>query len=514
MKKNLLFLFALICSVTLFTACGDDEKEDNSWQELPKGEIAAEKIDLQLNGATTTGTVDFKATSLATAEVEFKNVIDGYSDVTVDVKMDKQIDGSFKLSGTKEITTKPVVATRAAAFLTVTVDGAIATDGKLTMSVKVDGAGLYIGTYSGKTLVLSYGKTLLVGKEAIFDATDGDNVSLLLKDVIPGESATTITGVKVANGAFSGTFTASTADVAYEGALKDKVLTLNVNVTMKDPDKLAKSYSLGEYALDGKNIKSSPLFFGYANSSSSEADSHLTHTIFRGVGAILLPQLLKSVTFEADGNIRAEYSSRAIVADMDMLGMAMFGSAPTVKYVTSLIPTDGWKVSPKSYVYWFAKDGKVYVKLDVATIVSQALGDAANAELLALIPQILAGDAATVKALLGKLAGFDLSMVSDDTIKMLQSWITNGIPLNVKVENGYTSLYLDRSAFDPIFIDKKYQSDGSLQGNNSDAMKLFGALMTTNLLPEEIKLVGIVLQGLVGQWSETSTFDVGLNLKP
>ena len=30
MKKNLLYLFALICSVSLFTACSDDD--DNSWQ--------------------------------------------------------------------------------------------------------------------------------------------------------------------------------------------------------------------------------------------------------------------------------------------------------------------------------------------------------------------------------------------------------------------------------------------------------------------------------------------------
>ena len=48
MKKNLLYLFALICSVSLFTACSDDD--DNSWQELPKGEIKAENVDFQLNG--------------------------------------------------------------------------------------------------------------------------------------------------------------------------------------------------------------------------------------------------------------------------------------------------------------------------------------------------------------------------------------------------------------------------------------------------------------------------------
>lgn len=95
MKKNLLYLFALICSVSLFTACSDDD--DNSWQELPKGEIKAENVDFQLNGTNTTGTVNFEATSLQSATVGFKNVVDGYSDITVDVTMEKQGGWFFQI---------------------------------------------------------------------------------------------------------------------------------------------------------------------------------------------------------------------------------------------------------------------------------------------------------------------------------------------------------------------------------------------------------------------------------
>ena len=126
MKKNLFYLFALICSMSLFTACSDDD--DNSWQKLPQGEIVASNVSLQLNGQNTTGTVSFNALNLESAAVGLKDVIDGYSDVTVDVKMEKQTDGSFKLSGSKDITTKPV-RTRSAAFLTVNVDGNITLDG-------------------------------------------------------------------------------------------------------------------------------------------------------------------------------------------------------------------------------------------------------------------------------------------------------------------------------------------------------------------------------------------------
>ena len=35
MKKNLFFVFTMLCALSFFTACSDDD--DNSWQELPKG---------------------------------------------------------------------------------------------------------------------------------------------------------------------------------------------------------------------------------------------------------------------------------------------------------------------------------------------------------------------------------------------------------------------------------------------------------------------------------------------
>lgn len=137
MTKKLFYFFALICSIGVFTACDkDDNKEDSSWNELPQGEIKVEDSELSLNGESATGTVKFTALSLSTAQMEVKDMIDGYSDVAVDLVMEKQSDGSFKLSGTKEITTKPVTKATSspAPFLTVKVDGVITLAGKLTRS--------------------------------------------------------------------------------------------------------------------------------------------------------------------------------------------------------------------------------------------------------------------------------------------------------------------------------------------------------------------------------------------
>ncbi|WP_455592046.1 DUF4925 domain-containing protein [Bacteroides sp.] len=519
MKKNLLYVLTLVSSMAFFTACSDDE--DNSWKELPQGEITADKVELQLNGTTTTGTVDFKATSLQSAEVGLKNVIDGYSDVTVDVTMEKQSDGSFKLNGTKEINTKPVVATRAAAFLTVKIDGDITSNGKLTVNINTTGPGLFIGTYSGNTLALSYGDGILTGKEVIFDATDGDNVSLLLKDVIPGEKETTLTGASITANRFSGTSTTTNATVEYTGSRENKVLTLKLNVKMNDPKGWAKAYTLGEYTVGTLDIDGSPMSDAVLTSSlySKWGVEDLYYSsffpmVFRTIGGMILPQVLQSITLEADGNVYAKYSPNSITFDPNWaMGLIFGGGAPGPDVLNKLIPTDGWQQSPINLAYWFAKDGNLYLKLNIPAIVSQALG-ANNTEALApIIAQILSGDAATVKELIGSLLKVDVSSISDETFTMLLDWVNNGIPLNVKkADNGHTYIYLDKTAFDSIMVDNVYASDSDDFGAGSDLFKLWMMLMQANIIPEDAGAAIILLIGMPQNWPSTTAFDLGLDL--
>lgn len=47
MKKNLFYLFALICSMSLFTACSDDD--DENWKKVPSQIITAENLELETN---------------------------------------------------------------------------------------------------------------------------------------------------------------------------------------------------------------------------------------------------------------------------------------------------------------------------------------------------------------------------------------------------------------------------------------------------------------------------------
>lgn len=522
MKKNLFLLVALLCSVTFFTAC--DDGEDDSWKQLPSGEITADNVKLELNGESTTGTIDFKVLGSEAAQLNIKNVIDGYSEVPVDVKMAKLADGSYKLDGTYETMAKPVTkaANAAASMLKVTVDGTISLDGKLTANIVASGPGLYIGTYNGKTLVLSYGESVLTGKEVVFDGTTGDNVSILFKDVIPGEKETTLTGVQVSDGKFTGTTETTYATVNYTGSRKDKVLTLDLKVTMKDPLKVAKSYKLGEYVngsieVNGEVMESAALsgamYMKWTAMNGSDDYGLPYSLLYKGIGGFLLPQVLSSITLEADGNIGAEYSTgSSIKFDMGMAMSFLMGQAPSVDDLNKLIPTTGWKKSPKNLAYWYAKDSKIYIKLNIPGIIAQSMGGNGSADLSGIISQVLNGDPATVKGLIAKMLNVDLSGVSDASFAMLLDWVNNGIPLSVKTEKGHTYMYLDQEAFDPIFKMRPIEGD-PWNSETSDLLQVWEALSAANVIPEDYQMAGFLLGAFSSFWSSTTDFGIGLDLQ-
>lgn len=515
MTKKLFYFFTLICSIGVFTACDkDDDKGDNDWNELPQGEIKVEDSKLSLNGESATGTVKFTALSLSTAQMEVKDMIDGYSDVTVDLVMEKQSDGSFKLSGTKEITTKPVTKATSspAPFLTVKVDGVITLAGKLTADFVISGPGLYLGTYRGKTLVLTYGDLVLTDKEVVYDGTDGSNVSLLLKDVIPGEPEAVLTGVQMSDKEFSGTATTNNASVKYTGSRANKVLTLKLEVTMKDPKGWAKTYKLADYTTgeltynDFTNPNAVLAGAGYVNYVCVTEDSDFGTSygvMFRGIFGALLPQVLSTVTLEADGNVTAEY----IKAPAIMFDPMWAFMSPTADVVNGLVPTSGWTKSVKNLASWFEKDGKLYLKLNIATIVSQAMGT--NAEGLGeIISLVLNGDAKTLKGLLEKMLNVDASDISDETINMLLDWVKNGVPMTVKTANGHTYFYLDQDAFEPLMKTRKVGDKETV-----DILVLWKMLSDAKIIPEEAGMAISLIMGITNNWLETKVFEIGLDLQ-
>lgn len=370
---------------------------------------------------------------------------------------------------------------------------------------------LVAGTYNSEKLALLYSEDSLPGKEVTFAATNSTNGALTLKNVIPGEATTTISNITVANSEFSGTTSTTYADVEYTGSVKDEVMTLKLNVAMKDPNGWAKKYDLADYTTGEVAEQTIVLTGGMYCNWVSEGNGGAIAPILRAIGGLILPQVLQSVTLEADGNITASYHKGPIQFDQSVIMGLMFGTPPpTAEEVQATIPTDGWLNAPKHLAHWFVKDNKLYVKLNITAIISQVMGADASS-LSGLISELLQGDPATIKAMISSLVpNLDLSSISDETFNMLLDWINNGVPMNVATENGITHMYLDKDALTPLMVDEMVETTN---GSGSDIFKLWTILSNANIIPEEAAMARILLMNFPQNWPTTSEFGLGLDFK-
>ena len=179
--------------------------------------------------------------------------------------------------------------------------------------------------------------------------------------------------------------------------------------------------------------------------------------IIKGMGGYLLPQLLKSVTLESDGNITAEYTSDELQLGEQKL---MFNTL-SADDITDATQGRNYAKSPRGLAFWYLKNDLLYVKLNLPGIISltmQGQGQTVDAHLIAGIADaILKSNPFLLKTLLGivseSLDNSLLSMIANmdhQSFQMFFSWIKEGIPMQIEKENGHTHIYLNREALSPL----------------------------------------------------------------
>lgn len=152
MKKNLFYyLFAVICSVTLFASCSDDD-EDTTWQQIP--EITDSNVTLKLNDKTPTGaTAALDIINGENAKLTLKNAIYGYPTVDVNVTLEKKNDTSYNFTGTTNL--EAAKAANVDTPLQVKVSGTVDTAGKMTVDVTTSGWAAVSGIYANDSLAVT-----------------------------------------------------------------------------------------------------------------------------------------------------------------------------------------------------------------------------------------------------------------------------------------------------------------------------------------------------------------------
>lgn len=487
MKKNLFYLFALICSMSLFTACSDDEE---TWKEIPQTEISvgSGNATLLINGeASTTGSVQMTVKNPSEATLAMKDVVPGYSDLTVDVELQEQADKSYKFAGTAQINTAPATKLAASdpAILTVEVDGTITLDGKVTLNVTASGAGLFVGTYTDAQLALKYSEADLAGKTVYYTIT-GSVPVLTMVNVIPGEQTTAISGVFLdKSGAFSGEFTTTTgATVTYSGSITAASgMALNIGATLSTAAQggLVANWPLSHELLDEKYAVSenSTVHIVWKVDESSTFDPDYLCTVLPSLASAPLAEVLKDITLTADGNLMANYYSKIEpyyynggkwekCEPLDFMGMSLPAEGTWLITVgLNGLPINPyervWQSSPKNLLHWYAKDGSIHLIPNIAQILKQLVADqsidektleAINA-VMAALPTISAMDDATLQtlaqgAISSMLPGVDVSALDAKLIRQVLGWLTDGIPFKYKVESGSLYLYVDKDMVEPF----------------------------------------------------------------
>ena len=201
--------------------------------------------------------------------------------------------------------------------------------------------------------------------------------------------------------------------------------------------------------------------------------------IIKGMGGYLLPQLLKSVTLESDGNITAEYTSDELqlgeqkFSEIDMdnpasqqqlinfIMMKLMFNTLSADDITDATQGRNYAKSPRGLAFWYLKNDLLYVKLNLPGIISltmQGQGQTVDAHLIAGIADaILKSNPFLLKTLLGivseSLDNSLLSMIANmdhQSFQMFFSWIKEGIPMQIEKENGHTHIYLNREALSPL----------------------------------------------------------------
>jgi hypothetical protein len=353
------------------------------------------------------------------------------------------------------------------------------------------------------TLDLTYSGEKLIGKTVSFQTEDSKKGTLTLNDIIPGEKETSFRinlSEQEDNYTFSGeTVSGAGATVKYASSITPKTMKLDLNVTMPQ-NQWMKTYQMseltrgrgkdvirnqttGEYEWgeSDNQILTAALYTDMDLEMVKEAGSlyATVSVIIKGMGGYLLPQLLKSVTLESDGNITAEYTSDELqlgeqkFSEIDMdnpasqqqvinfIMMKLMFNTLSADDITAATQGRNYADSPRGLAFWYLKNDLLYVKLNLPGIISLAMqgqGQTVDAHLIAGIADaILKSNPFLLKTLLGvvseSLDNSLLSMIANmdhQSFQMFFSWIKEGIPMQIEKENGHTHIYLNREALSPL----------------------------------------------------------------
>lgn len=388
-------------------------------------------------------------------------------------------------------------------------------------------------------LSLTYSEESLTGKSIDFSTVKGETANFVLYDILPGEKTLTIQNVPLigtdSEYTFSGTATGTNtgSQFHFDGKVEKGHLTFNLtDIQTAGASQWANKYRLSDITRGMSEIYEDteiPLTgAGFVDTKMAEGASSDYNTLLRSALAYFLPQVLNTVTLQADGNILVEYSTDALMINGKIPNMEEEGAMmEIIQFLVTKLLSGGvtnedvnmvtkdrvYHPSTTHLAYWYPAGDQVRIKLNLPTIISLAMkgqGQTVDENILATLTDIIfTMKPAELKKILTKInetlqnstIGFIVDL-DDATFNTFCEWITIGIPMHIDRAEGHTHLYLDVVALQPVL--------DMLPG-------LIPVII--NLLPESTDafakaMLKSMLTGFFEDWSTAQKFNLGLDLVP
>lgn len=346
-------------------------------------------------------------------------------------------------------------------------------------------------------LVLTYSGQPVLGKQVVFapDANDGSKATLTISGVldlssftglmnsrenasatlaapgvIPGQTTTNLTVDLTVSGdevSFEGTTEQDGCTIAYDGSASEGGLTLNLNVTMPANDLTNTTWTVVPF--DDVTYQSIPIHFvwesskditimpGYALPVSTIVEMALRLPLLgdQSVNGALT-QVFHSVTFNADGNITAEYKKNMTDAE--------------------------WATSPLNMAQYTANAGSLQLYLNP----SQIMANIQNSRL----------SRSTTSDILANLMPVVLPMLSQ------------GVPMKYVIEDNNMKVYLGTDVLLPLLeaLAPMFQDEAFLQ-------QIMDMVANDPTMGAMAGMVGPVLEQLPDVIAGTTNMEVGVNFQ-
>lgn len=377
----------------------------------------------------------------------------------------------------------------------------------------VDVTSNYSNKYWGESnLSLTYEGNQMTGKSVDFSTVKGETANITLYNVLPGEEVLALINIPITGDAtgysFTGNGTGKTTNCTfkYDGRVESGRLTVNLSdIKMAESNLMAKTYSLSDiiYGVgkdialqpdgtyqwaetDGKMI-AAPIYIDMdveLNSDGSFLHAAVT-TLIRGAVSYMVGQLVQDITLEPSGYITANYTTDEMMLGSQKFSEINMEDETSMNEVISFVmyklflpyPAGGFQQqdildatvnanrtyapAPQGLAYWYTKNGEFFLKLDLPAILTQVMksqGKTIDTELIATLAElILSADPVQLKSLLitinGQLNNSILSMITsmeDEHLRVIFSWLKDGIPMHTEQRDGHTYLYLTKESLTPF----------------------------------------------------------------